>query len=163
MQVSRVDNTMFIPVNGVYGVQNEQGINQNPFGADKVDKAKELSPSGKVECQTCKNRTYVDQSGDAGVSFKAPGHISPEASAAVVSSHEAEHVAIAKAEGGKAGNKLVRASVRLHMSTCPECGRAYVSGGTTTTQISYSDPNQKRGGVNSIDEDLKGVVVDKKI
>lgn len=49
------------------------------------------------------------------------------------------------------------------MSTCPECGRAYVSGGTTTTQISYSDPNQKRGGVNSIDEDLKGVVVDKKI
>ena len=95
---------------------------------------------GKVkngECQTCKNRTYVDGSKEGNVSFKSPGHISPEASASVVSAHESEHVANARQEGNKEGNELISASVRLQMAICPECGRSYVAGGVTTTTIRY--------------------------
>ena len=41
----------------------------------------------KAECQTCKERKYQDGS-DEMVSFKAAAHISPEASASTVRSHE---------------------------------------------------------------------------
>lgn len=89
----------------------------------------------KGECQTCKNRKYVDGSNESDVSFKTPGHISPESSAAKVMAHEQEHVANAVAEGNKPNKQLVSATVTLHTSVCPECGRVYVSGGTTHTQI----------------------------
>jgi len=59
-----------------------------PFDGKKPEKSEETN----VECETCANRTYVDGSNEGDVSFKTPGHISPEASAAVVSSHEYEHV-----------------------------------------------------------------------
>lgn len=154
MQISGVDNTMYVP-DGMPSLQNTE----NPVDAGRIE---DLKKTGKVECQTCKQRKYMDVSTDSGVSFKTPGHISPEASAAVVSGHEGEHVAAAKAEGAKSGNKLVSASVTLHTAICPECGRAYVSGGETRTQISYSDPSKKRGET-SIDEDLKGAVIDKKV
>ena len=46
-----------------------------------------------------------------------------------------------------AGNgEVVRASVRLKTDVCPECGRTYISGGETTTQIRYvneTNPYQK--------------------
>ncbi len=35
--------------------------------------------------------------------------------------------------------KVVNASVSIHTSICPECGRTYVSGGVTHTQIKYSN------------------------
>lgn len=92
-----------------------------------------------AECQTCKSRTYVDGSNDGNVSFKTPGHISPEASASVVSSHESEHVSNAVQEGRKEGNELISASVRLQMAICPECGRGYVAGGVTNTTIRYGE------------------------
>ena len=85
------------------------------------------------ECETCKNRKYQDGSSDPAVSFKSPGHISPQASASVVLSHEQEHV---RNEAGKAaseGRKVVSQSVILHTSICSECGRVYVSGGKTIT------------------------------
>ncbi len=94
----------------------------------------------KAECQTCKNRKYVDGSNEGNVSFKAPGHISPANSAATVMSHEKEHVANAVAEGNQENKKLVSASVSLKTAICPECGRIYVAGGETrTTMITYSD------------------------
>lgn len=108
--------------------------------SDAVSASSKDGSPGKVkstECQTCKSRKYVDGSNDGNVSFKSPGHISPEASAAVVSAHESEHVANAKQEGNKEGNELVSASVRLQMAVCPECGRAYVAGGVTSTTIRY--------------------------
>ncbi|MBR6637298.1 MAG: hypothetical protein IKK96_00405 [Lachnospiraceae bacterium] len=98
---------------------------------------KGVSASG--ECQTCKNRKYVDGSNEGNVSFKTPAHISPENSAAAVRSHEQEHVANARAKGSKENAELVSANVRLHTSVCPECGRAYVSGGVTTTTIKYTN------------------------
>lgn len=93
----------------------------------------------KGECQTCKNRKYVDGSDEGNVSFKAPGHISPEASAGMVMAHEQQHVANAVREGNKAGNELLSVSVSLKTAVCPECGRTYVAGGTTRTMIRYGD------------------------
>ena len=101
-----------------------------------------VTDTGKVnpsECQTCANRKYQDGS-DEMVSFKAPGKISPEASYGKVMSHEKEHVANAVAEGSKKNKELVSATVSLRTSICPECGRSYVSGGTTTTIMkTYKD------------------------
>lgn len=99
------------------------------------------------ECQTCKNRKYKDGS-DEMVSFKSPAHISPESAASAVRAHEQEHVsnAYSKAATAKGDAKVISASVSIKMAVCPECGRSYVSGGTTNTQIKYyneDNPYQK--------------------
>ncbi|HWT26610.1 MAG TPA: hypothetical protein VN131_01605 [Mobilitalea sp.] len=104
----------------------------------------QYSPVGKTqqtECQTCKNRKYVDKSNDANVSYQTPTHISPEAAYAAVSSHEGEHVRNAVNEGREPGKQLVTASVQIKMSICPECGKPYISGGVTTTQVKYNTSN----------------------
>lgn len=104
----------------------------------------ETTAGGKVEkteCQTCKDRKYVDGSNEGDVSFKAPAHISPENSAAQVMSHEQEHVSNARAEGSKPNKELVSSIVTLHTSVCPECGRVYVSGGTTHTTMKTTQEN----------------------
>ena len=93
---------------------------------------------GVVECSTCANRKYQDGSNDTGVSFKNAAHISPDNAFAVVSSHEQEHVQEAKSRTSQKGGKLISASIRIFVSTCPECGRTYVSGGETRTVESYS-------------------------
>ncbi len=117
-----------------YNVNPVRGINPT----DNADKVTAASRSG--ECQTCKNRKYVDGSNEGNVSFKTPGHISPEASATTVKSHEMEHVSNAVKEGNKPNKELISATVSLQVSVCPECGRSYVSGGTTrTTTATYSD------------------------
>ncbi|OPZ91314.1 MAG: hypothetical protein BWY74_01999 [Firmicutes bacterium ADurb.Bin419] len=96
-------------------------------------KVNSKSQAGKVECETCKSRKYVDGSSDPGVSFKTPGHIDPRNSAAKVMSHEMEHVNNARAEASQKNREIVYQSVKLETSICPECGSSYVSGGTTTT------------------------------
>lgn len=92
-----------------------------------------LKTQDKGECQTCKERKYQDGSDDPGVSFKTPAHIGPDQAAATVRGHEMEHVVReqAKAEGND--RKVVSQTVTLHNEICPECGRVYVSGGTTRT------------------------------
>lgn len=97
------------------------------------------------ECQTCKNRKYTDGSNEM-VSFKSPTHISPESAGAAVRSHEQEHVTNAYSKAATGNGKVVNASVTIHTAICPECGRSYVSGGTTNTQIKYyneSNPYQQ--------------------
>ncbi|WP_071837961.1 hypothetical protein [Selenomonas ruminantium] len=97
------------------------------------------------ECKTCKNRKYQDGS-DEMVSFKAAGHIDPNNAASVVMSHEQEHVSNAYQKADASNGEVVRASVRLKTDVCPECGRTYISGGETTTQIRYvneTTPYQK--------------------
>ena len=101
----------------------------------------------KTECQTCKNRKYVDGS-DEMVSFKAPAKMSPGRAAAGVRAHEQEHVNNAFEKAAKDDGRVLQASVSLKTAICPECGRAYIAGGTTTTKIAYKkdDPyseNQK--------------------
>lgn len=111
----------------------------NPLTNEKATNQRTGKAEAKGECQTCKERKYVDGSDEGNVSFKSPGHIAPEASAGVVMSHEKEHVANAKREGDKPGNELISASVSLKTAICPECGRSYVAGGTTRTLIKYGD------------------------
>lgn len=88
------------------------------------------------ECQTCKNRKYQDGS-DEMVSFKNAAHISPTAAATAVRAHEQEHVSNAYKKAAANNGKVINASVALHTAICPECGRTYISGGTTHTQIKY--------------------------
>lgn len=119
-------------------------------GADQADKTEairnpgestEVAPGRKsspAECETCKNRKYQDGSNEM-VSFKAAAHISPQASAARVMSHEMEHVSNAYKKAAQGNGKVLQASVSLHTAICPECGRSYVSGGTTSTKIQYSN------------------------
>lgn len=103
-------------------------------------------PNG--ECETCKNRKYVDGS-DEMVSYKAPTHISPQMAAGAVMAHEGEHVANAYSDAAQKNGKVISANVSIHTSVCPECGRTYVSGGTTNTQIKYYNED------NPYQQDLK--------
>lgn len=118
-------------------------VSQSPAvrrGSEVPEEAKQGQKVGKGECQTCKNRKYVDGSNENNVSFKTPGHIDPGTSAAKVMAHEREHVSNAVAEGSKENKQLVSVSVSLQTSVCPECGRVYVSGGKTHTAIRTSSP-----------------------
>lgn len=109
----------------------------NPGESMKVAPGRKSSPA---ECQTCKERKYQDGS-DEMVSFKSAAHISPEASASTVRAHEQEHVSNAYKKAAKGGGKVISANVSLQRAICPECGRSYISGGTTSTKISY--PNEQ--------------------
>ncbi len=113
------------------------------FGEDDIKApGRKSSPA---ECQTCKNRKYQDGS-DEMVSFKSAAHISPQASASRVRAHEQEHVSNAYKKAYMNNGKVVSATVSIHTAVCPECGRTYVSGGETNTQIRYfneENPYQK--------------------
>jgi len=151
----------------VYGISNQGAYGfGNPYtagyvpGSGNINGASDVGPvrnigedtekkAGKVsspaECKTCANRRYQDGS-DENVSFKSPTKISPEAAAGAVRAHEQEHVSNAYKKAAQKDGKVLSANVTIHMSVCPECGRSYVSGGTTTTKIRYSDeenPYQK--------------------
>ncbi len=108
---------------------------KNPGESTKVAPGRRSSPA---ECQTCKERKYQDGS-DENVSFKSAQHISPTAAGARVRAHEQEHVSNAYSKAAQDGGKVINASVTIHTAVCPECGRTYVSGGTTHTMIKYSN------------------------
>lgn len=116
-------------INGIYG-----GSGYGAFTPDYTASTASR-PVEKGECQTCKNRRYVDGSNENDVSFKTPTHIDPNTAASAVMSHERMHVSNAVAEGSQKNKELVSVSVTLHTSICPECGRVYVSGGETNTTI----------------------------
>ena len=110
-----------------------QYLSQEELDAE-VEKAKspqEVMEEG--ECQTCKERKYQDGSNDPGVSFKTPTNIAPEQAAAAVRGHEQEHVVREQAKAQREKREVVSQSVTYHTAICPECGKTYVSGGTTRT------------------------------
>lgn len=110
---------------------------------------KALKQMGVIECSTCSSRTYVDGSDDAGVSFKSPTHVSPEASFQAVASHEQEHVTRERAKADANEATVVRQSVQIFTSVCPECGRRYASGGVTkTTTMSGGQENKYNNDQN---------------
>lgn len=98
------------------------------IGAAGVQKAFE-----EGECETCEKRKYKDGSDDPGVSFKSPTRIAPEQAASAVRGHEMEHVVRENAKAQREDRKVVSQSVTIHTAICPECGKPYVSGGTTRT------------------------------
>ncbi|MBQ8040822.1 MAG: hypothetical protein IJ274_13330 [Lachnospiraceae bacterium] len=135
---------MSIGINNL-GISGEYpySVNNSYSNLAKSDDAAKTDPN--YECQTCKNRKYQDGS-DEMVSFKAPAHISPESSAAKVMSHEQEHVTNAYRDAAQNNGKVISCSVTLKSAVCPECGRSYIAGGTTSTQIKYyneENPYQK--------------------
>ncbi len=159
----------FMMIGGISGSYNpysySAGFNSSRSQADGADKDQKVKGGYKTspeECQTCKERKYQDGSNEADVSFKAPGHISPEASASAVMAHEQQHVTNAYQKAAQKDGQVVSCSVSLHTAVCPECGTSYVSGGTTSTSISYpneSNPYQQ----NKIAQDairLKGANID---
>lgn len=143
----------FMMIGGISGSCNpysySAGFNSSRSQADGADKDQKVKGGYKTspeECQTCKERKYQDGSNESDVSFKAPGHISPEASASAVMAHEQQHVSNAYQKAAENGGEVVSCSVSLRTAVCPECGTVYVSGGKTNTAISYTDetnPYQK--------------------
>lgn len=123
--------------------QNETNkVIKNPNESHVKSAGRKSSPA---ECETCASRKYQDGS-DENVSFKTAQHISPEAAASRVRAHEQEHVNNAYSKAAKNNGKVISANVAIKTAICPECGRSYVSGGTTTTQIKYyneENPYQK--------------------
>ena len=126
-----------------YGISDSdtKNVTGKENGIGSVDE------NGKQKkCQTCKNRKYVDGSDEANVSFKSAVHVSPQAASSAVRAHEGQHVSNAYSKASEKNGRVILASVQIHTSICPECGRSYVSGGVTNTQIKYyneSNPYQK--------------------
>ncbi len=119
-------------------------------GLEKIAETADKKGPGGIkppeECQTCKNRKYVDRSNDPSVSFQAPAHIGPGQAASGVMAHEQEHVTHEQARAEKEGRKVVSQTVSLSVSACPECGRMYVSGGVTRTiTVKEKSPDESQG------------------
>jgi len=74
--------------------------------------------------------------------------------AMAVASHEREHV-VHNAKAAEEQGMTARSTVAIHMAACPDCGRLYVSGGTTTPTYT---PKQETQGTGA--EDNKGNFVD---
>lgn len=127
-------------IGSVGSMDNIQTVAQAKAMGMNHGEIQSLERSGQIECETCRNRKYQDGS-DEMVSFKAPAHISPQSAGTAVRAHEQEHVGNAYEKASASDGEVIQASVRIKTSVCPECGRTYVSGGETTTQIKYNaDP-----------------------
>lgn len=110
------------------GQTAQPGEAKEAMGAQGVQEAFE---EGK--CETCEKRKYQDGSDDMGVSFQTPTRIAPEQVASAVRGHEQEHVVREQAKAQRENRRVVSQSVTLHTDICPECGKVYISGGTTRT------------------------------
>lgn len=115
----------------------EEKLERTEEKKEKIEEEKEEGEEN-AECETCANRKYLDGS-DEMVSFKSAAHISPESAGTRVRAHEQEHVNNAYEKAELKDGKVQFASIAIHTSVCPECGRTYVSGGTTTTTIKYNN------------------------
>ena len=114
-------------------VQKGSGNEAEPEGQAVSEAKSAQEVMEESECQTCKERKYQDGSDDPGVSFKSPTNIAPEAAASAVRGHEQEHVSREQSKAQREGREVVSQSVTIHTAICPECGKVYVSGGTTRT------------------------------
>lgn len=127
----------------------EKGLIKNPGEPAIKAPGRKSSPA---ECETCKERKYQDGSNEGNVSFKSASHISPSAAGSAVRAHEGEHVANAYNKAATNNGKVLQASVSIHTAICPECGRTYVSGGTTKTKIKYyNEENPYQQNLKSAD------------
>ena len=147
---------------GISGAQDVKKPVLNPGEDTTVHAGKKVSPA---ECQTCKERKYQDGSDESNVSFQTAQHIDPSAAGAAVRAHEGQHVSNAFKKAAQGGGKVLQASVAIHTAVCPECGRVYVSGGTTTTKIQYKNEenpyvknmkNKDRGLLSGMNLDVAG-------
>ena len=136
---------------------NDNNIIRNPGESTEKLAGRQSSPA---ECETCASRKYKDGS-DEMVSFKSAAHISPNAAASKVRAHEQEHVTNAYDKAEQKNGKVISASVSISTAICPECGRSYVSGGETRTQIKYyNEENPYQKELKALDESkYKGIKI----
>ena len=130
-------------IKGISPYETTGKVLRNPSESTVKSAGRKSSPA---ECETCNSRKYQDGS-DENVSFKTAQHISPESAASRVRAHEQEHVSNAYTKAAENNGRVLCANVAIQTAICPECGRSYVSGGTTTTQIKYyneENPYQKQ-------------------
>lgn len=127
------------------GVKSEAEGQQAVAGQEGTESGIEgvMKTVEEGECQTCEQRKYQDGSDDPGVSFKTASHIAPEQAASAVKGHEMEHVVREQAKAEREDRKVVSQNVSIHTDICPECGKVYVSGGTTRT-VTAADTQQKQ-------------------
>lgn len=129
------------PLNGTLPISKNAPDNDSRNGkiSKEADRKRRFD---SFECQTCKNRKYQDGSDDSGVSFQTPTKVAPQAAGAAVRSHEQEHVSRNRSKAKREGREIVSQSVTIHTNICPECGRVYVSGGTTRTATRNASENK---------------------
>ncbi len=144
-----IDFNLFNKDDDTDAAGNTHGVILNPGASTHKALGKKSSPA---ECETCANRKYQDGSDENDVSFKTPMHISPSIAATVVLGHEHEHVANAYEKERNGEGEVASVTVTLHNDICPECGRVFVAGGVTHTQMKHNHKSSK--------EDLRGSVVD---
>ena len=108
-----------------YDGEDEPSVPVDEDASQGVEGAQKALEEGK--CETCEKRKYQDGSDDMGVSFQTPTRVDP------VRGHEQEHVVREQAKAQREDRKVVSQSVTLHTAICPECGKTYISGGTTRT------------------------------
>lgn len=116
-----------------YGPEEGQDVETGAVGAQ------EALEEGK--CETCEKRKYQDGSDDSSVSYQTPTRIDPDMAASAVRGHEMEHVSHEQAKAQREDRKVVSQSVTLHTDICPECGKTYISGGTTRT-VTKANPEE---------------------
>lgn len=127
------------PLNGSSMLPNvKNSVPQNGKISEEADRKRRFD---SFECQTCKNRKYQDGSDDSGVSFQTPTRVDPKVAGAAVRGHEQEHVSRNRSKAEREGREIVSQSVTIHTNICPECGRVYVSGGTTKTTTKNASEN----------------------
>ena len=114
-----------------YDGEDEPSVPVDEDASQGVEGAQKALEEG--ECETCEKRKYQDGSDDMGVSFQTPTRVDPDQAASAVRGHEMEHVVREQAKAQREDRKVVSQSVTLHTAICPECGKTYISGGTTRT------------------------------
>lgn len=129
--------------------------------AERPDPASGIKSAG--ECTTCRSRKYSDGSSDSTVSFQTPTKLSPEQADTAVRSHEQEHVVHEQVRARESGQRVVSQSVAIHSAICPECGRSYVSGGTTTTVTKPQNETDSYTASGSNARSSAGAMVDLRV
>lgn len=120
-----------------------------PNAADTQESKETKKVNGSQGCETCKNRKYQDGSDDPGVSFKTPTKLTPEQASTAVRGHEMEHVSREQGKASREEREVVSQSVTYNNAICPECGRAYISGGTTRTTTRARTEQAYQSGMES--------------
>lgn len=149
-------------INGVNNINASLSVNRTGADTQNISPArlKAMKRSGQVECETCASREYKDGSDEANVSFKSAAHIDPSSAASKVMAHEQEHVSNANRKAASKDGEVLSASVTLKTAVCPECGRAYVSGGVTNTAIKYPSTSYGQNQKSADYPELAGRNVD---
>ena len=125
---------------------------------------KETKETQKAECQTCKERKYMDQSIVSDVSFPPPHLSAPGLAAQMFWTPAGVHVQTGCAHGKKQKTRLVSVSVSLKTGVCPECGKTYIAGGTTRTKMLTYRENPYDQGRKAVEGTmLRGMNFDQKL